>query len=106
MSVKGWRGAEISAAMRERTRVAIDETLELTAQEIVKGRWWESHRASGLVSEVKVEEARIRGPIVSGKVGTTKRRGFYGLFLEREKPFIRPAGDKVFPTLALRLRKP
>lgn len=104
MAVKGWRGAEISLAVRERAKIAIDETTELTAQEIVKDRWWESHRATGLVSEVVTEPARIRGPVVSGKVGTTRVRGFFGLFLERQRPFIRPAGDKVFPTLPLRLR--
>jgi hypothetical protein len=77
---------------------------EETAKGIVAGRWWESHSAAGLVSRVVTEPAKHDGVRIVGKVGTTHRYGFYGLFLEREQPFMRPVADETFPHLAERIR--
>jgi hypothetical protein len=99
-----WNGKAIIAEVEARTRKAIDDITEETAKGIVAGRWWESHSAAGLVSRVVTEPAKHDGVRIVGKVGTTHRYGFYGLFLEREQPFMRPVADETFPHLAERIR--
>jgi hypothetical protein len=98
-----WNGPEILRLQEAKTIAAIDATTEEAARLAVTGRWWEARSAEGLVSEVKTQPARKVRSTISGRFGTTQRRGFYGLFLEREQPFLRPAADEAFPNLYFRL---
>lgn len=102
-----WNGAAIAARVAAASAEAIDEITEEAAQEAVRDRWWKARRgAEGLVSEVVTEPAKPQDDgTVSGKFGTTQRRGFYGLLLERKQPFLRPAADKTFPGLAGKIRE-
>lgn len=105
MSVK-WRGAAIVAEIEARTKKAIDDTLEEAAEIAVRDKWWQARRGEeGLVSQVITEDARPDGHTISGKFGSTRRQGFYGLFLERDQPWLRPAADEAFPHLKDRLRE-
>lgn len=98
-----WRGPEVLAAVREATREAIDETTEEAAKDAAASHWWRN-RSGLLEANIEHEPADRFGRTVRGRFGTTRRQGFYGLFLERRTPFLRPAADRNFPRLAQRIR--
>lgn len=100
-----WFGPELVAKKREEAVVMLNETAEEGAQLAIQGKWWTPRRgAEGLVGEVVVEPAELRMRILQSKFGSTMRRGFFGLFLEKQQPWIRPAGDKAAAHLLARLR--
>lgn len=96
-----WRAQQIVERLLEAAREAIDETTAAAAQQAAVAA---SHRTGRLAEETISEPAVVEGGKARGKFGSTRRRGFYGLFLERRRPFLRPAADAVFPTLARRIK--
>lgn len=101
MSGLHWRGSEIKAAAPEVARAAIDEVTKAAAEDAAHEHWWNARRGErGLAGQIEHEPAVTIGTETVGKFGSTARRGFYGLFLERREPWLRPAADRVFPTLA------
>lgn len=56
-------------------------------------------------NEVSSTEARVEGGQVTAQFGATKRRGDYGLMLERMNPYLRPVADRIFPRFAGRVRQ-
>lgn len=99
-----WNGPLIAERIQAAAKLAIDETTREAAADARQSHWWQN-RGEQLEEEIVAEAATVRGPVVSGKFGTTERRGFYGYFLERRTPFLRPAADRVFPRVAGRLRE-
>lgn len=106
MSRVSWRGKAIAASIEARAVHAINETTEEAAGLMQQNHWWSRRSDNNLERQVVTEPAGYdQDGRISGKVGATKQKGFYGLFLEREQPWIRPAGDEAFPHLADRLKE-
>lgn len=99
-----WKGPQVLASVQRATVAAVDETTKEAAQGASASHWWQS-RSGLLEANIESEPAERKGRRVSGKFGTTQRQGFYGLFLERRTPFLRPAADRVFPHLAGLIRR-
>lgn len=107
-----WQGDKIIAAVTVAARAGINETLRAADDDASTSHEW-VNRTDQLQEEIVVERARIdrsHGLALVGRFGTTRRRGFYGLFHEEgtvhefARPFLRPAADRQFPTLAARIR--
>ena len=98
-----WRGDAILTRVLEAARKAVDDTTEAAARDAAGNHWW-SGRSGQLEGEIGSKPAERNGDVVDGSFGATKTRGFYGLFLERRTPFLRPAADREFPRLAGRIR--
>jgi hypothetical protein len=105
-----WRGAELVARMRTASRLAVNEAVDAAADDARASHEW-VNRTGQLEEEIVTEHAspRARNPVA--RFGTTRRRGFYGLFHEEgtvseyARPFLRPAADRHFPSLAERIRR-
>lgn len=102
MSIVKWNGAKIIANIVNATKEAIDETTAAAAEEARSSHGYETR--TGILEEETISEpAQVEGHRITGRFGSTQRRGFYGLFKEYEEPFLRPAADKEFPKLAGRI---
>ncbi len=99
-----WHGEAVKARILAASIVAVNETTQAAAEDATRAHWWDN-RTDQLQQETINAPARPVPGGVLGKFGTTRRRGFYGLFLELKRPFLRPAADRVFPTLQERLRR-
>jgi hypothetical protein len=99
-----WRGTYVLESVRRATQAAVDDTTKDAAAVAKASHWWAA-RTGDLTGQIVNEPARRFGPKIRGRFGSTKTRGFYGLFLERRTPFLRPASDIVFRTLAGRIRR-
>lgn len=100
-----WLGSELLAKAARAAQEAIDVATEAAAEDAKKNHWW-ANRTGDLERNVIATPAKIEGPIVTGKFGSTLRQeGFYGLFLERHTPWLRPAADRNFPKLGYFIRK-
>jgi len=105
-----WNGDDFVARVEQAAREAVDETVDAARDDAALSHEW-INRDGQLQEEIVSEHADPADPNPSGKFGTTRRRGFYGLFHEEgtvrefERPFIRPAADRQFPTLADRIRR-
>lgn len=97
-----WYGPDINTRIKMAAKVAIDQTTEAAAQSASTNHWWRN-RSGLLASEILHDPAVIRGNKISGRFGST-RDAFYGLFLERRTPFLRPAADKEFKLLSKRIK--
>lgn len=112
-----WYGDEVSAAVKLASRRAIDDTTRQAAGEARVEHWWRGHPSKdGKPSNLESNTVSERGTSMyepaqafrdgaAGRFGTTRRQGFYGYFLERRQPFLRPIGDRLFPRLPERLRE-
>lgn len=103
--IRSWRGPQVAARVEAATKQAIDAITERAAEDAQANHWWQN-RTGELESNIIAEpaERRADGRVV-GRFGTSLRReGFYGLFLERRQPFLRPAADRNFPALPLEIR--
>ncbi|SRR6266404_376461 len=104
-----WNGDKVIANVAEAARVSINETLRATDEDATTSHWWHN-RTGYLERKILVDRARFHGDRVVGRVGATNsgqkgvRSAFYGLFLEYRLPWLRPAADRQFPTLAARIR--
>jgi hypothetical protein len=105
-----WNGEQLLARMREAARAAIDDVTAEAAADASVSHFW-VNRTGMLESRIVTEDATVAGAHVTGRFGTTRTLGFYGLFHEEgtvhefARPFLRPAGDRAFPTLAARIKE-
>lgn len=104
-----WNGDQLIAKIIEAARAAVDETVEAAANDARASHAW-LNRTGQLEEEIVTEPADLEDPNPTASFGTTRGRGFYGLFHEEgtvhefARPFLRPAADRAFPTLAERIR--
>lgn len=103
-----WNGDEVLARVTRAAAAAIDDVTEAADKDASLSHPWKN-RTGRLEANLVTEPARIEGDRVVGGFGTTRRQGFYGLFLETlfemRFAFLRPAADRNFPTLAARIRE-
>lgn len=100
-----WLGKEIELRLIEKTIAAADATLDAATQEAKANHWW-SNRTGGLEANTFFAPAKLDGLRVKGRFGSGMRaEGFYGLFLERRTPWLRPAADRTFPAFAATLAR-
>lgn len=111
-----WSGADVLTKVVKATMEGIDDTTAAAAED-ARGTTMDlpPHVAAGhpwyglsprVENEVSSEPAKPSGPAtISGRFGATKRRGDYAFFLERLHPYLRPAADRHFPSLAENIRK-
>lgn len=105
-----WRGKEFVLQVRNAARLAVNETVDAARDDALASHEW-VNRTGQLEEELISEHARPRSRNPLGRFGTTRRRGFYGLFHEEgtvhefARPFLRPAAARQFPSLALRIRR-
>jgi hypothetical protein len=105
-----WRGDELIARVRNAARAAVNETVDEAAEDARVSHEWQN-RTLQLEEEIVSEHADPADPNPTASFGTTRRRGFYGLFHEEgtvhefERPFLRPAADRHFYSLAHRIRR-
>lgn len=102
-----WLGDRIALRLAAAAAEAINEATHAAAEDAASNHWWEAQRGSdGLQGQILSTPAKPEGARVVGKFGSSIRKaGFYGLFLERRQPFLRPAADRHFPKLPLLIRK-
>lgn len=99
-----WQGDKVVERVLNATRESVDESTEEAARVAAGSHWWRS-RTGNLDSQIVNEPAvRTGNTAVKGRFGSTRDKGFYGLFLERRNAFLRPAADSVFPRLVARIR--
>lgn len=100
-----WFGEAVSTRVRDASAAAIGEILTESAADARQQHWWQSrsghHLEDNIISEPPIKGRRI----VAGRFGSTRRAGFYGLFLELRQGFLRPAADRHFPDLPARLEE-
>lgn len=105
-----WNGDKILGRMERAVRGAVNETVDDARDDALATHTWENR--TGQLEEELISVHAVAGernPTAS--FGTTKRRGFYGYFHEvgtiREiaRPFLRPAADRTFPGLKLRIAR-
>lgn len=105
-----WRGAALVERVRAAATAGVNETVDAAADDARVSHEW-LDRTGQLEEEIVTEHADNREANPRASFGTTRRRGFYGLFHEEgtehefARPFLRPAGDRNFPTLAERIRR-
>lgn len=105
-----WQGGRLLERVREAAREAVNETVDDAAEDARTSHPW-VNRDGQLEEEIVTEHADAAEANPTARFGTTRRRGFYGLFHEEgtvkefERPFLRPAADRTFPTLAEKIRR-
>lgn len=106
-----WYGDAIREEIVVAARHSIDETTDEAAHIAATEHGWVS-RSGNLEKQTISERAVVKGPFITGRFGATYddgmkgiRSGFYGLFLEYRRPWLRPAADRTFPLLAQRIRR-
>jgi hypothetical protein len=100
-----WLGNLIAEETIAATKLAIDEVTGAAADDAKQSHWW--HNKTGdLERNTFSEPAELTAEgTVRGRFGSSLRReGFYGLFLERKEPWLRPAADRHFKNLKHVLR--
>jgi hypothetical protein len=105
-----WNGDDFIQHVEQAAREAINETVDAARDDAALSHEW-VNRTMQLEEEIVSEHADPDARNPSAKFGTTRRRGFVGLFHEEgtvheyERPFIRPAADRQFPTFVERIRR-
>lgn len=96
-----WLGGVVAERVALAAAAAIDEATHAAAEDAKASHWWQARRGSeGLEGHIVAEPAKLHLNMVEGRFGSSLRAGgFYGLFLERKTPFLRPAADRNFPKL-------
>ena len=98
-----WRGDEIAERIMQAAQASVDDITAKAAADAASNHWWQS-RTGNLEGNIVNEPAKRVGGVITGKFGSTEGPGFYGWFLERKTPFLRPAADRNFPQLATQIR--
>jgi len=98
-----WYGDQILAKVQRASQAGIDDVLAESVADAEANHWWQSRQGT-LAANIEREPAERVGRVIRGRFGTTSRQAFYGLFLERKMPFLRPAADRTFPRLASAIR--
>jgi len=105
-----WNGDAIVERFRAVAREAVDATVDEARDDAELSHVWRNRRGQ-LEEELVSEHADPADVNPTASFGTTRRRGFYGLFheegtrREHATPFLRPAADRWFPTLAAKIRE-
>lgn len=119
-----WQGERLAERVRGAARAGVNETVD-AARDDAKAThepMWEntptkwSKEGGQLEEEIVSEHAgqeslQAYGPDPVGRFGFARKRGFYGYFHEIgtvhefAKPVLRPTADRIFPTLAERIRR-
>ena len=105
-----WDGEQVLARVREAARLAINDVMADADADASASHFWKN-RTGMLESRILTEDATIVDGNPTGRFGTTKQLGFHGLFHEEgtvnefARPFLRPAADRTFPTLATKIRE-
>lgn len=105
-----WNGDKLIARVRRAATASVNETVDAAADDARASHEW-VNRSGQLEEEIVTEHAVATDPNPTARFGTTRRRGFYGLFHEIgttnefERPFLRPAADREFPTLVVKIRR-
>lgn len=99
-----WYGDQVLAKVERATVAAIDEVTAEAADDARSNHWFASE-SGRLEANTQNEPAERTQRGIRGRFGFTSRGGFYGLFLERKTPILRPAGDRAFPKLAGAIRR-
>lgn len=106
-----WHGDELAERVRRAAAAAIDDTTAATDDQATAAHEFRNETGN-LERRIITEPARDEGAEIVGKVGIEYahgekevRDGFYGLFVETHRPFLRPAADAMFPTLARRIKE-
>lgn len=113
-----WDGDKLVKRIERLSKKAIDEVIHEAAEDARTSHWWQTRTGRLQANIVEGDERRrgsryatsgarrVRGTgIIRGRFGTTRKQGFYGLFLEYRHKFLRSAADRHFPTLAAKLKK-
>lgn len=117
-----WRGDELVRRVRRAAVAGVNETVDAARDDAKATHPWkddpEPHTLKSgrrvqtdLERQIVSKHADPADPNPTGSFGTTRRGGFYGLFHEEgtehefARPFLRPAADREFPTLAARIRQ-
>lgn len=100
-----WLGNLIAEEAIAATKLAIDDVTRAAADDAKQSHWW-GNRSGDLERNTFSEPATLTAEgTVRGRFGSSLRReGFYGLFLERKTPWLRPAADRHFKDLRRVLR--
>lgn len=104
-----WDGDQLLERVTRAAIAAVNDTTQAADDDASASHWWKN-RTGNLELQTITESAKLIGSRVVGSFGTTYsgtkgvRSGFYGLFLEYKFPFLRPAADRQYPTLAERIR--
>lgn len=105
-----WDGDALIARVQNAARAAVNDTVDAARDDASVTHEW-VNRTMQLEEEIVSEHGDPGDANPSAKFGTTRRRGFVGLFHELgtvheyERPFLRPAADRHFPTLAERISR-
>lgn len=106
----GWNGDALLQQVENAAREAVNETVDAARDDAKTSHEW-VNRDMQLEDEIVSEHAVPDSLNPTARFGTTRRRGFYGLFHEEgtkhefDRPFIRPAADRNFPSLPERIRR-
>ena len=119
-----WRGEQLAVRVRAAACAGVNETVDVARDDAKATHepMWEntptrySKEGGQLEEEIgsrhtDADMEKVHGPDPVGSFGFARKRGFYGLFHEVgtiheiEKPVLRPTADRVFPTLAARIRR-
>lgn len=105
-----WNGDKLIAQVRTAAREAVDATVDAARDDAAASHVW-VNRTDQLQEEIVSQHADPAAPNPTASFGTTRRRGFYGLFHEEgtvkefARPFLRPAADRHFGELAAKIRE-
>lgn len=100
-----WLGTAVEERIIARTTLAIDKTTKASADDAKANHWWASQSGS-LEQNTFSEPAKFDGVNIVGRFGSSLRKeGFYGLFLERKIPWLRPAADRNNHRLGITIRE-
>jgi hypothetical protein len=106
-----WDGEGLLARVAEAARLSIDETTQETDDDASVSHPWVNRDGRLEANIVTARARRIGRSRLVGRIGYTKKQGFYGLFHDEgtthefARPTLRPAGDRSFPTLASKIRR-
>lgn len=103
-----WRGAEVAARAEAAAKLAIDKTMARCVDEAKTDHPWEN-RTGTLEGSLRIVDAAAEdGARVVGRWGSADVN--YAIYLEtgtvhmEPKPYLRPAADRQYPYLRLRIR--
>lgn len=105
-----WNGDKLVALLQEAAVAGVNDTVDRAAEEARGSHEW-LNRTGQLEEEIVTEHAKPGTLQPTASFGTTRGRGFYGLFHEEgtshefARPFLRPAADVWFPGLAGAIRR-
>jgi len=105
-----WNGDALIERARRASVGAVNDVVDHARDDAKASHVW-VNRTGQLEDELISEHADPAAQNPTARFGTTSRRGFYGLFHEEgtihefSRPFLRPAADRWFGTLADEIRR-